>query len=427
MQTPYLARVLISLLFILVVNKFLKELTFSVFIGTVTLALWSGHSINTIFEISLNKFSSQGSLFLMAVIFLVIWLSSQMSRTGVMKELVETVKIMARPRISIALLPAIIGLLPMPGGAIFSAPLVDEFDPEKKIDPLIKTKINYWFRHIWEFWWPLYPGVLLAVDLSGVSILQFMGFLFPMSIVSAVTGYFFLLRKIDGHKGISGKITKALWLKLVSLTAPIIIIILSFVLIKFIFPSVSSLNKYFPMIIGIVLAQIFLQAWKPLKLEEWAEIIFSKKTIILVLLVGIILIYGSFVESTLPDGSTLMSRVRGELASSGIPVMIIVILLPFISGITTGISVGFVGASFPIVMTLIGSPAGSAEIISSLVLAYVSGFIGVILSPVHVCLIVTNQHFKTGITASLARLILPASAVLAAAVVMYLIIVQLPF
>ena len=46
------------------------------------------------------------------------------------------------------------------------------------------------------------------------------------------------------------------------------------------------------------------------------------------------------------------------------------------------------------------------------VLAYAAGFMGQMLSPVHVCLLVTNQYFKTPLLRSLAGLILPVLFVL---------------
>ncbi len=82
-------------------------------------------------------------------------------------------------------LPALIGMLPMPGGAIFSAPLVDSVDDNDELFSSEKAAVNYWFRHIWEYWWPMYPGVILAVKYSGLSF-GFVGASFP--IVVALIG-----------------------------------------------------------------------------------------------------------------------------------------------------------------------------------------------------------------------------------------------
>jgi len=128
---------------------------------------------------------------LMIVIFLIIWLSNQMDLTGVMEELVKTIRARVSSRAALAAMPAVIGLLPMSGGAIFSAPMVDSCDHENSLSQDLKTQINYWFRHIWEYWWPLYPGVLLAVDLAGIEIWQFVLVQLPLCFCSISIGSFY--------------------------------------------------------------------------------------------------------------------------------------------------------------------------------------------------------------------------------------------
>ena len=73
-----------------------------------------------------------------------------------------------------------------------------------------------------------------------------------------------------------------------------------------------------------------------------------------------------------------------------------------------GINVGTIGASFPVVMTLLGASPPLALLLPTTVLAYAAGFMGQMLSPVHV----TNQYFKTPLLRSLAGLILPVLFVL---------------
>ena len=43
----------------------------------------------------------------------------------------------------------IIGTLPLPGGALISAPLVNEGMKKSSATPEEKTVINFWFRHVW--------------------------------------------------------------------------------------------------------------------------------------------------------------------------------------------------------------------------------------------------------------------------------------
>jgi hypothetical protein len=45
-------------------------------------------------------------------------------------------------------------------------------------------------------------------------------------------------------------------------------------------------------------------------------------------------------------------------------------------------------------------------------LAYVSGYVGMMLSPVHICLLVTKDYFKASLAASYLHIYKPAAAVL---------------
>ncbi|MFC2155566.1 DUF401 family protein [Acidobacteriota bacterium] len=421
---PYVFRVLLSLVVILVVNKLLKQLLLSLLIGTIGLAIWCGHSFETILSISYERFSSLDNLLLMLVVAQVIWLSTQMAKSGTMTELVNSVRKLVSQRTAMAVLPAVIGLLPMPGGAIFSAPLVDDCDRENHVKPLLKTEINFWFRHLWEYWWPLYPGVLMAIAITGLPMPTFMIMQFPLSLLSVLAGYIFLLRKVENSSCATGaeKGKKATITKVFGLILPIIIIITSYTLIRLFLPFIAETNKYLPMIIGIFFAQIFLQASRSLQFSDWKAILFSKKALTMAILAGIIRIYGAFIEAQLADGTLLMGQVRNELSSWNIPLLLVMILIPFISGITTGIAIGFVGASFPIVMTLMGENPAYGTLLSTTLLAYASGYVGMLLSPVHVCLIVTNQHFKTSLAGSIFKLIKPALIVIAGSVSLYLLI-----
>ncbi|MBN1899205.1 MAG: DUF401 family protein [Spirochaetes bacterium] len=424
MHIPYIIRVLVSLLVILAAHKLFKKLWLAVLVGTLLLAFWIGHSPASLWAISWQRAVSLNNVLLMAIIFQVIWLSSQMSASGNMKEMVDNIRFLISKRFSMAILPAIIGLLPMPGGAIFSAPLLDDCDTDKQVRPILKTKINYWFRHIWEYWWPLYPGVLLAVDITGLPIVSFMMLQLPLSLLSVLAGYFFLLRQIKSSSRTKIVINRARITKIILAMTPIIVIMAVYFLMKMFLPVISGISKYLPMIIAIVIAQLVLQIQKPQSWETWKKILFSSKALVMVVIVLLIRIYGAFVEGRLTDGTFLMTHMRNELNTWQFPYILIIMFIPFISGLTTGVAIGFVGASFPVIMSLLGTDPGMKEILSTTVLAYASGYMGMILSPVHICLIVTNEHFKTSLTQSLIKLIKPVLVMIAGALIFYFLLRQ---
>ncbi len=433
MELPYLLRVLGSLAAILLLNHVTRRLTLSMVLGTLLIALWCGHPLTGMASIATRYALSANSLLLLIIVAQVIWLSSQMSRTGTMKELVETVKGLVSTRTALAALPALIGLLPMPGGAIFSAPLVDDCDENKVLSPLLKTQINYWFRHIWEYWWPLYPGVILAIELTGLSELTFAALQLPLSLLSVLSGYLFLLRRVPEQPAPpSGN---GRWRRLFLLISPILLLIAVYISLKAVIawalPAVGELppmvltlvrTKYFPMILAILASQVYLQRQRPLPADRWKQILRSGKTVNLVLLVLVITVYGAFVQAPLPDGSHVMDHVREELFGWGIPLWLVIMCVPFIAGLTMGIAVGMVGASFPVVIGLLGKQPETAALLSTTVLAYAFGYMGMILSPVHVCLIVTVRHFDTKIVTSLLSLLKPAALVLTGATLFFLAI-----
>ncbi len=411
-SVPYIARVFVSLLGILAVQKLTKSLEIALAAGVAVLAVWTGHSAGSMAAVSAARIFSADNLFLVLIIVGVIWLSSLMSEAGIMKDLVASLRTRLSKRATLAALPGVVGLLPMPAGALFSAPLLDDADEENHLDGMEKVRINYWFRHVWEFWWPLYPGVLLAVDLSGLPIWFFVVMMLPLYFTALLAGYVFLLRKVHpGNGGLKAERGKAF----LPLILPTLTVIAVYARVLVLFPAVADFNRYLPMVIGVSSGLLTLQIQRPASLAVWKRVLVSKRTASLAVIIVLARVYGAFIESEMPGGVFLMDAIRGELDAFGIPVAALIVLIPFVSGLTTGITVGYIGASFPVILGLAGSSHMSGEFLSTVVLGHASGFLGMMLSPIHVCLIVTNEYFKTNLMASLAGVLRPAALLFAVA------------
>ena len=114
-------------------------------------------------------------------------------------------------------------------------------------------------------------------------------------------------------------------------------------------------------------------------------------------------------------------RVTGALAgistffsTTHMPVHLLLFLIPFIAGVMTGLTVGFVGITFPLLLPLMGAGAPSPGLVA---LAFGSGFAGVMLSPVHLCYVLTCDYFRADIARVYHRLFLPSACVLAAVLI----------
>ncbi len=423
LEIPVLARVLASLLAIIVLSRFFKTLFFPLFAGTAVLALWIGYSPLAAARLVADKFVSPGTILLMLVIIQILYLSALMSHTGSMRTVVDLIKARLSRGKAMAVLPAIVGFLPMPGGAIFSAPLVDDCDEGRSIDPMLKTQMNYWFRHIWEYWWPLYPGVILANQLSTLETWQFMLLQIPMSFASVAIGYFFFLSKVPSEDHAEKHpFDKASALALAKLLSPIIAILVVYALARIFLPKLSEASKFAPMAVALVAALATLQIQRPAGLGVWKKIVFDKSVFVMVGLVLLVVAYGAFIEGRMPDGTPVVGRISGEITEFGIPRVVLMMLVPFICGMTTGVAFGFVGASFPVVMGLLGENPTMGMLLSTVFMAYGFGYVGMILSPVHICLIVTNEHFKTDLAHSIKTLFKPSIILVAFNLAAYCII-----
>ena len=426
LSAPVLAKVLGALMLILVVNRLCGRLIVSVAVGALVLGVWSGHSPATMARVAWGRVWSLDSTLLLIVIFQVIALSSQMSATGVMGDLLTAVRGLVSRRAAMAVLPAMIGLLPMPGGALFSAPLVESCDSDGSLPARLKSQANHWFRHIWEYWWPLYPGVLLAMKITRLEVWQFMLMGIPLSVCAAAAGWVFVLRRIPPDGGPPRDRNAATARRVLVLLLPILVVIGSYAAIRLSHVALSrawagapGMNRYVPMLVGLCAAMLVLQLQRPVGRGRWRRVLLSPQAGKMVALVAMVLVYGAFIEAELPDGRPLVAHMHAEMEQWGIPVLAIVMLLPLVSGLATGLSVGFVGASFPIVMSLIGTDPDTNVRMATTVLAYGFGYVGQLLSPVHVCLIVTSEYFKTEVLGNALSLLKPVAVVLAGALLMH--------
>jgi hypothetical protein len=313
----------------------------------------------------------------------------------------------------------------MPGGALFSAPLVDSCDPEEHVAGGMKARANHWFRHVWEYWWPLYPGVLLAMEILEFEVWQMMLLGVPLTLSAVGAGYLFLLRPVRHAHEVPVEQTENPPALLPHLT-PIIVVVIGYGVVRLGYAVLGGvgvdlppMNRYLPMAIGLVCAMSLLQAQRPISARDWGKIIFSLRTLNIAVIVAAVRVYGAFIEADLPGGTPLVAQMRAELSEWGIPLLAVIMILPLVSGLATGLSIGFVGASFPIVLRLLGADPGFGELLATGVLAYGFGYMGMLLSPVHVCLVVTCEHFKVGVGRAMAGMAPPAAVILVCSVVLY--------
>lgn len=138
-------------------------------IGSIVLALLYMTPPGTFLKGVYRAAMAPKSLEMTAMLVFTMIMENILRKTGTLKRMVESLsEILPDSRLIMAAMPAMIGLLPSPGGAVFSAPMVGEASSHLEIKPDQKAFINYWYRHIWEYVSPLYPGIILVSGLTHI-------------------------------------------------------------------------------------------------------------------------------------------------------------------------------------------------------------------------------------------------------------------
>ena len=385
---------------ILLVYRLGVPLGISILINSLALTLISGTGAKGLL-LQVKNFRNPESWLLIIVILLILCFTESLRNTGRMDRTITALKQWFKNHnLLLSGLPALVGLLPMPGGAIFSAPFINTIDEERKIDPSLKTAINYWFRHIWEYWWPLYPGVIFAIHYSKLSSGSFIILMLPLTLASVAGGYLFLLRRVKREKSLSRQASfdrRAIGATFMPIIVLVIIAIFGSALLQTLqFKRIHA--NLGAMLFGLIVSLILVFIKNPESIFSSMKTAVTKKTFLLILVViGIQSFSATLVAPIDSAGSTLVSSMRDEMISMGIPIVLVIIGVPLISGVVTGVAFAFVGASFPLVFALLEPSPDLNVLASTTALAYVSGYVGMILLPIHVCFVITLEYFKTSL------------------------------
>lgn len=397
LATPAAVKVGVMFAAILVFSRLGLSLGLSIVLSAVGLVVWSGAGLAGA-QFQLVQFLQADNLLLLLVILCLLFFTEALTVSGRIERTIESLRARLKSaRVLVAGVPALIGLLPMPGGALVSAPLVGSIDKEGKLSPDYKVAVNYWFRHVWECWWPLYPGVVLAIKYSEMPMMLYYGLMMPMTAASLAGGYFFILRRLDPatirEPGESRSIPGA-WAALLPIA---ILVTFSLAGAPLLVPMgvARTTANLIAMFAGLLVALSFVFAGSPTSIPKASRMLVSGKTWGLILVVAGVQMFAAALKCPLDaSGVTLVASMGHELLSVGIPVVLVMIAVPFIAGMVTGVALGFVGVSFPLVFGLLGPSPDLAHLASTTMLAYTAGYIGMMLSPIHVCFVVTCEYFK---------------------------------
>jgi integral membrane protein (TIGR00529 family) len=335
------------------------------------------------------------TLRLMGIIILVYILSGVLRKVESLKDLVDSLQQLVKDyRLILAFIPALLGLIPMPAGAMFSAPMVKEIGDREGLTAEENTFVNYWFRHIWEFVWPLFPGMILFAGLLRVEIREVILVQIPLTITAVIVGFIWEYKNLK--KGASTISKKDIFLNLKKLFLGVWPILLIIILVLG-----AKINLLLSL--AIVIFSLFFLNINKLSLKMLKEIIRNYVDLSVVILIASIMIFQRMLQVS--GGIEVIPEVFAKL---GIHPFIILFSIPFFIAIITGISSAAIGIGLPILLPIIVQ--GEVNLYYAM-LTYAGAFMGVMLSPVHLCLVVTRNYFKSDLNQIYKMLILPLTII----------------
>ena len=381
-------------------------------LGTLFLSILFGLTPLATVTSIFRSITDPKTLAIAAVVSLILVLSSSMELAGQMQRMLKNFQgLVASPRLNLVIFPALIGLLPMPGGAVFSAPMVKELGTRSKLSEAQLSFVNYWFRHIWEHWWPLYPGILLTTVITEIGLLTLIVIMCPFTVVAVWLGY----RALKGSASLQTNKDRNPDLPpwpFIKELLPILVVIFAGLGMGVAF---SKLFPAFPISkeTGLILALCLAITW------VWYQNAIGKKQILSTLtrpqlLKMIYMIAGILIFKGILTDSHAAAAISQELIRMQIPLVLIAVMLPFLVGMSGGIVIAFVGSALPILVPLIQSLGEVQYLPAYVMLILVSGFTGVMLSPMHLCLQLSNAYFGVGLGSVFRLLWVPCVSLIAA-------------
>jgi integral membrane protein (TIGR00529 family) len=328
-------------------------------------------------------------------------LEKTMRTTGMISEISENLKYMFRSnRIAAALLPMVIGMLPSPGGARLSCPMVEEAISEEP-DDRIRAFVNYWFRHVWRDAFILYPGFIVATGFLEIPAIVYFFRIMPFMILAAIIGIFLGIVHVKKEE-LDNSVEHNIIVKRFMLAfSPIVFLVLLYL-------GLAALGiGDFGLQISCLITVLLLLKWKKIDLKQTREILKQSFSVNILLIVFGIMIFKEalFVSGILDPLTSIMGKYN-------ISRYALFMALPFIGGFSTGIMVSAISLSFPILL-----PLGLGEEPIFGVVAFISAMSGLMVSPVHLCAVMSADYFSVPLSRVLKRTIIGETIIIAVAII----------
>jgi len=379
---------LVSLVIIVVAVMKRVDYGSALLIGTVTLGILCGLSPQRFLDVFKVALTDRTTYDLALVVSLIPVLAYCMKETGMVDELIEGVKKVLSGRAVLMILPALMGALTMPGGALLSAPLIDNEARKLKLNGEDRSFINVWFRH-WNFFiYPLSSSLILLASLTGISLYSLVLIQVLPLFLYLLLGYFMSVHRIEDDKAEGGQRGAAKSFLSISVNmSPILLAVLL---------NILGVDMAVDLALGIAFV-FLLKRVKPRRIASLLKGGFEWRLPFAIL--------GVMCFRYMVASSGAVSAILPYMQATGLSTTVFLIALSWTIGLVTAMPTAGIAIIIPMAMMAVGhlTPILASILYLTMVFAY-------IISPMHLCLILTVEYYKSRLYAVYRKLI-PATVV----------------
>ncbi len=365
-----------------------RNFAIAIIAGSLILAISIPEKIPSILIDTIKDFRT---IALIIIVILIKLLAVILQENGLLQDAIFALQKKLSYKGMLIAIPSLLGLLPVPGGALLSAPLVEEH--AKKMSKEKMMFINLWYRHIWFIIFPLSTPLILLADLSGNNIYDLIVRQIPIFFLAFFVGYLFIKNieyaKIKNENGnLKGLI-------------PILIPVSIATSLSFFFSTYLSFLIALPL--GIISAIL---------IGKKIDVKTIKKGLSVTLAVAV---FGIFLLKNIIFSANIPNLVSAYLTN--FPAIVTISCLSFIIGLLTAHNLAAVSILYPILSPFLND-------ISLVSLLYISSFMGYLISPIHPCVVLTYEYFKPRFGEAYKMMLPPALAMVIITTLYYAVFIS---
>ena len=368
-------------------------------------------------EIEAVIFRTTFDLLTISVVFAtfgIMLLSQLYKETRVINNLSESLsRIINNPKIVSSVLPAVIGFLPVAGGALMSAPLVDSEADKLGLKPEKKAYVNLWFNYTIFPVYPISQLLIITAALTETTVPSIIMRHIPVVVIMIIVGYIISFWKVSNADNKDDSNTKnslnsdlkGFFIAFSPILATIVVAVgldlAGFGLAKRGFDVLIA--TFIGLMVLIAISRLNLQVFtKPFK--SWG-------------IYGITLAaYGAFLLRNIMEATGIPEIFKAFATNGSLDIILLLTVVPAVLGFITSSPSGGVTIGISILAGILTFSPKTAALI------YMSAYLGYLIAPTHLCFAFTADYFKCSL-GRVYKYLIPSLAIsFATAILVYFLI-----